>query len=307
MMSRLQERSAFLDALGSIIAAFDPSQPRDELGRWTDTGAADVAPPAETPQRDEAEHVRNVLKSARDVAKELNFDPKKISIGAAKSPDVDFVLNGKPYKAAGLAYSRGAHPLKGHVKLFTEQIPNVSSVPGIAAHEIQHIKFQTALDKYQAEYDAVMKEPLPPPKPESEHAWERHGGPDAIMAPDGSLRPPYDTKYPVYTAIDEAFKHYSLNEFADADGVSGYSYEYWKAWKQTGGHEVSFEIAVHETLAEMARIKYETGKFPNHYGEGIIAYRGEDKPKPPQSVIDANAKRWRDLYRAVEKVYRSTL
>ena len=63
-------------------------------------------------------------------------------------------------------------------------------------------------------------------------------------------------------------------------------------------------LAVHETLAEMSRIKYETGKFPEHMGERIISCRGEDKPKPSKAQMEENAKQWRDLYRTVEKVYK---
>jgi hypothetical protein len=50
--------------------------------------------------------------------------------------------------------------------------------------------------------------------------------------------------------------------------------------------------------------KYTTGKFPDHMGERIISWRGENKPKPSQATINSNAKLWRDLYRAVDKVWK---
>ena len=61
----------------------------------------------------------------------------------------------------------------------------------------------------------------------------------------------------------------------------------------------------------MARIKYETGKFPEHMGERILSWRiplggtvDDAKPKPSQAQMDTNAKLWRDLYRAVDKVWK---
>jgi 2',3'-cyclic-nucleotide 2'-phosphodiesterase (5'-nucleotidase family) len=136
-----------------------------------------------------------------------------------------------------------------------------------------------------------MAEPLPA------------GGRDTVMNADGSLKPPYDTKYPAYTAMHDAFFKYDVSAFADADGVSDYSYDYWKGWK--AGNVQTFD-AVHETLAEMAKAKYTTGKFPDHMGERIISYRGEDKPKPSAKTMAANAKRWRNLYNTVNKVYQAS-
>jgi hypothetical protein len=97
-----------------------------------------------------------------------------------------------------------------------------------------------------------------------------------------------------------------IKAFAAADGVSEYSYEYWLNWKDKGGASQFWagQLALHETLAEMARIKYDTGKFPDHMGERIISWRGEDVPKPSQAEMDKNAKLWRDLYRAVDKVWK---
>jgi hypothetical protein len=48
-----------------------------------------------------------------------------------------------------------------------------------------------------------------------------------------------------------------IKAFAAADGVSEYSYEYWLNWKDKGGASQFWagQLALHETLAEMARIK----------------------------------------------------
>jgi hypothetical protein len=39
-------------------------------------------------------------------------------------------------------------------------------------------------------------------------------------------------------------------------------------------------------------------------GEDVPKRRGEDVPKPSQAEMDKNAKLWRDLYRAVDKVWK---
>jgi hypothetical protein len=284
---------------------YDESQhPRDDHGRWTDAGGGDgdgtSSESGRSPEQ-EAAHVRLVLHTGRAVAKELGYDASKVSIGAQESPDAKFVLNGREYKAAGLAYTTG--PAKGMIKLFPKQISEYEMTKGITAHEVEHQKFQSAMDKFKEEKERARAEPGPPPDPNGKYWWQRAGGQDAVFTPDDSLRSPYDEKYPVYVSMHEAFGKRSFDDFMKSDGVSDYSYEYWKQFKNevTNAH---YRSAMHETLAEMGRIKYETGKFPDHMGERIISWRGEDKPKPSQKEMDANAKLWRDLYRTVEKVYR---
>ena len=45
-------------------------------------------------------------------------------------------------------------------------------------------------------------------------------------------------------------------------------------------------------------------------GERLLSYRGKDKdgeflPKPSKAVMEANAKRWRDLHRLVERAWKA--
>ena len=121
-----------------------------------------------------------------------------------------------------------------------------------------------------------------------------------MMLPNGELSPNYAWKYPAYTKMHDAFYKYWNKDFADSDGVSDYSYEYWKGYK---ANNISYELAVHETLAEMARIKYETGKFPTHMGDRIMSYRSY-AGTPSAAKIEEGQKRWRNLFRTVEDVYK---
>jgi hypothetical protein len=248
-------------------------------------------------------HAQHVLKLSRDVAKDLGFDPDKVKVTTNEETSPNFTLNGKPHKAAGFAYTHG--PEKGTIKLFPEQLSG-SLVPtswsddqikGVAAHEVEHIKYQTALDKYREESALVMTEPPPPPDPNAEYYAGRVGGPSAIMKPDGTLYPPYDKKFPNYQAMQLALYNVGWDKFRDSDGVTNYSREYWQALHATNDANL-YNSAMHETLAEMGYKKYMTGKFPEHMGPA-----DESKSKPTQAQMRASAKIWRDLYRTVEKIY----
>lgn len=278
---------------------FDPDQPRDEGGKWTsggggggggsETTGTTAAPAASIPRL-----TRPALQTHIDsVAFFTGYDANNIAISTESLP---FMLNGQEYMAAGV-FTRGTSGVPP-IKMFINELRADLPVDGIIHHEVMHAKFENAFDQYVAESMAVESEDRPAGTPASR---------DPVMAADGSLKPPYDAKYPAYTAMHEAFyRHdpFTTGAFSDADGVSDYSYEYWKQWRDNGKRSADFNSAVNETLAEMARIRTDLGTWPDHMGERIMSWRGEGVPKPPQSVIDANNKRWRDLYDAVDKVSR---
>lgn len=274
-------------------------QPRDEEGKWTSGGGGGGAgvspfegPSSERPARDPA-HANAVLQSSRGVAKEMGMNPEMVSIGSADSPYAKFTLGGREREAYAVAHNTG--PQKGQIEIFGSHMardPNSPEVKGAMAHEVQHIKFQAALDRYETEREAIMSEP-----------GAGTGPRDPVMNADGSLKPPYDEKYPAYTAMRVLSERETLLSLADADGVSDYSFDWWKHWKENPNMQ-RLSQATNETMAEMARIKYQTGSFPDHMGERILSWRGENEPKPSQAQIESNAKRWRDLYDAVDRIYK---
>ena len=245
-----------------------------------------------------------LIKKAAEVTKELDFPFTRVE-WLEGAPE--FEVNGVKMKAAGTAaISEGD---KGKIRMYFDQL-NETSVVGVMVHEIEHFKFQHALDAYQAETDAMMKDPGPAPDPNAESYPQRRGGSHAVMNAMGELRPPYDKKYPIYTAMHEAYSK-DVMAFALGDGVSAYSAAYWKEWHSKTGN-VATSIAVHETLAEMARIKYVTGKFPEHYGfSPVIRERNEAKPLPEGEIVvpkgegaKAGTALWRNLYRTVDKLWK---
>lgn len=260
---------------------FKPDESRDKDGKWTAGGSApDVLTkpiPAATLS------VQELKDRATAVAKAMGFDPNRIEI-SEEAPT--FELNGKNYNTAGVANI--SDTVNGTVVLYRPVISS-SDVEGLVAHEIEHMKFQTALDAKRRE------------RPEIEQ--EIKDGARGVIATDGSgLLGSYQEKYPATHQL------YQLNQtsseaFAASDGVSPYSLDWWQAWRDG---KASTMQAMHETLAEMARVKYETGKFPEHMGHRVLSYMAKSpnytgKPTPKKAVGEGE-KRWRDLYRAVNEI-----
>ena len=159
----------------------------------------------------------------------------------------EFEVNGVKHTAAGDAdiYNKEGN---GRIRLYGDHLHGLEHVAAVTAHEVEHFKFQGALNDYRKDYDVMMKDPGPAPDPGHQYWWGRKGGSDAMMSPDGSLKPPYDKKYPAYTAMHEALHKHPIHKFAEGDGVSKYSAEYWNA-AHVG--KAKTEIAFHETLAKI--------------------------------------------------------
>jgi hypothetical protein len=226
---------------------------------------------------------------ADKVAKDLDFDPKKIKISNELKY---FNVNGKRYRYYGEANINpdvvaGLQP--GEIAIYLPGLVR-EQVHGMVAHEIEHIKYQTALNAYYSDFNKIVN-------------LSKGEGGDLVLKPDGSLRESYAGQFPFYAKMHEAYFASGVSEFANNDGVSSYSYEYWKAWKTS---TMDTQLAIHETLAEMSRIKYETGKFPEHMGPRIISYRGGiDVPQPSAAAIAEGEKLWRDLYLTVDEIWKT--
>jgi hypothetical protein len=254
-----------------MFKSFNPDQPRDEHGRWAGEGAVDRPDLGMTDEQ--------IKPHIKKVCKDLGYDKDKVSIVRGDRP---FQVAGKEYQTAGLA-----HLDSGKVEVYGDHVRE-DSVDGLMAHEIEHQKFQNALNQYNKDYDDILANPVA----------DDYG--DKYPA----LSPPYDEKYPAYSKMEEAYKRHSAEDFAETDGVSEYSEQYWKGYREGN---VRHETAMHETLAEMSRIKYETGKFPEHTGPRLLSVRrkdmhGEFLPKPSAKKIREGTKRWRHLFRTINSL-----
>lgn len=275
--------------------SYNPTEARNPKGEWTSGGAPDGSglPPLTLPEFHGIGAPEYVRDHANAIAKDMGFDPGRIDISEDKPT---FELNGKTYNTGGIA-EIGKPEGEGRVVLYRQNV-KASDLDGVIVHEIEHMKVQKVFNARQAENTAISNDPGPAPDPDSKYWWGKKGGIDAVMSPSGSLHGDYVNKYPVYSAMHEALDKYNMDKFAAGDGVSSYSLDWWQAYK--AGKASSFQ-AIHETLAEMARMKRETGKFPSHMGPRVLSYRGVDTPHPSKASIAEGEKLWRNLYRTVEK------
>ncbi len=243
---------------------YDPNQLRDYHGRWTDDGAGepsvktgvgpfDTPPDAKWPRtltdlEDEKnkEGARRIGLAAERVADELHYDPRLITI---TDREYKFNLNGHD------AYAAGTH-LNGMVTLYMDHL-SPGSIREVTAHEIEHAKYYAFLQDKEAE----RKEILGIPHDNVKTATLEGGVKTAdVMKADGTLRPPYDEKFPSYSAYvkyvdgDNSRPHLQ-DKMAAEDGCTPYSKEWWDAYK-AGTAKV--ENAYHETLAEMAAVRQRT-------------------------------------------------
>ena len=224
----------------------------------------------------------------------------------------------------------------GTVTLFTPHVgDNPAGIAGVTAHEIMHQKFNALLsdkavdqlkmahdpdygkDTQWITYDAtnpahvrmsVNGAMTSSPQPDGTVKIREPG----FMRPDGTLNEPYASKYPAYQLYTKAMMPMNA-EFAKSDGVSDYSKEYWLGNQTTVEHEyiknqdtgekgtirrvsVPTLSAFHETLAEIARLKYA--------GEPVYHKKlGEVEGKP---VYFSTSKKgvkpvWSTLYKAVNE------
>lgn len=274
---------------------YDPNEPRDKKGEWTTGGEKPfVSLTSHTPES--AARAEIISNLAAKSAAALGFKPTAINV---TDQEHKFTLNGVERKAAGTADLK-----TGTINLYTGQIHTNEDVPGLMAHEVMHQKYQTFVNDYQAERAAMEKDPdyrkdsslvtFDPANPI--HAAQKAAGSlvftngqfreKGFMRPDGLLNAPYDAKYPTYQAFTNAHMTDS-RDFAKTDGVSPYSREWWDAWH---GQTASTSQAMHETLAEIARLKFEGNKVQHmvRKPDNLLTLRKTPDPK------------WTALYRAVE-------
>jgi len=274
---------------------YSEDEPRDDHGRWTDGGGSGDGGGSEsvstTPEGiPRPEWVTGI---SRQVKQDLNYDGP-ITTTTMEPPK--FTVNGVQYQAAGQAFLD-----TGKIMMFTKGLGQFSthdSVAGVVAHEIQHQKFQKAMDRHAAERVLILNLPKE----------------QDVMRADGTLKPPYDEKYPNYNDMEKALWMPDSQSWMQGDGVSDYSLNYWIDYdeKRKAGTDglATFnarQLAMHETLAEMARIKYQTGEFPRHMGPDLLRFRptlpdGSPAPKPTAEETRKLTTQWRELFRTVDRV-----
>lgn len=271
--------------------AYNPDEPRDEHGRWTQgSGGSHTSPgrpDVHVTDQSNAEAGKMVSERAAAVAKALDYPVEKMFVS---DKDHGFELNGTQRTAAGMYWHNSESiELVAHKLTFVMPASPDGGVPakvmpngiaGVVAHEIMHAKYDALTKDYRRERDAMEKDPdyrkensvkwVPFDANNPEHVASKERGEmittdgqvrertKGFMNPDGSLNEPYASRYPLYQKYNDATggtrKGNSIEDFAKTDGVSQYSKDYWTDW---ANGKTSTDHALHETLAEIARLRYE--------------------------------------------------
>ena len=131
---------------------------------------------------------RELKKLAVATAKKLGFNPQFII----------YTDEARKFELASMSYNYAGSYQFGEptIKLYMGQL-NEDNIKGVTAHEIGHRKFDLLTKMRKIENEMMMQDPGPPPDPNHPYWWGRKGGSDAIMNPQGEMRPPYDKKYPI--------------------------------------------------------------------------------------------------------------
>ncbi len=124
--------------------------------------------PAERQSATQKWRVRSLQNQAEAVSKTLGFDASRIDFVKGTR---EFDVNGVKHTAAGDAdiYKGDA----GRIRLYTDHIYGSEALAGITAHEIEHFKYQSALDGYRKDLEALAKEEGPPPDPNQKYGGAR--------------------------------------------------------------------------------------------------------------------------------------
>lgn len=242
------------------LKAFDPNQPRHPKGhpaggQWRDE--------MEAVMDEDAENERIYRPAVRRVCEKLGFNPDDVTI--SNIDPATFQVNGAQYFMGGQA-----HLDTGKIFMYPRYM-STDYFEELLAHEIAHVKYESYLAAVAADTAHMRLDPGPAPDPSGQYFWQRRGGTDGMMKPDGLLREPYDRKYPLY------HRHTLLTMDWEGlkrdDGVSSYSRDWWGA--ATSG-KATIKQAYHETIAEMARAHYKSGQLPGSKSWKAI-YREVDK------------------------------
>lgn len=203
-------------------------------------------------ERETREHSEKILGASQAAARLLGYDPKLVSVS---DEDATFKIGSedKVRHAAGLAALDGS----GRITMFPRVITNADAAVSVMAHEVEHQKYERVINAYIAERRLIETDIMREP-------------PNTVMALDGSLKPPYDKKYPLYARMQKHDGGEALERRIKTDGITDYSRAYWEQAKPEvpAEKQVSLHLAQHETLAEIARRATETGKI-----EGSPAWR----------------------------------
>lgn len=278
--SRSKTLDEFIASPKQYIQDYDPNEKRDEHGRWTSGGAEQNLSPDEEYQAQwwvKENQNPGVREHVSKIVAELGYDPAKVYY---EDTHETFEVAGKPYVSAGCAWTSNGGIRGGKVYEIGDITINARRQidDTLVAHEVQHQKFQVAMDKYNADRDAIriMEDPS--------------SGNTRVLNADDTVKPEFKKDYPAFDKLHRFFTQ-DFQKLAKQDGITDYSKQYWKGWKEGS---VSSWLAMHETMAEISAYFWNEDKRQKNEWDPSIDNRTYTQPPTPL---------WARFFKASDQVY----
>src|ERR1039458_3515927 len=180
----------------------------------------------------------------RAAAKKQGFTPEKIDISYEPK---QFKVGERTFDYAGAAYREN-----GRITIWPDQVGG-QTLDGLMAHEVMHQRWNAFNQELESERTATMELYKKYPA-----TWEgTHNNTDNPMRWNGYVKDEFKDKYPAQWLYENTLDQ-NFEQMKKDDGVTEYSKAYWEQFGKT----VPWQAAVHETLAEMARIKQDKVSYP---------------------------------------------
>ena len=278
-----------VDITPSKLKKYSPDQPRDDHGRFGSDGGTSTNEeprfkrPEDFDQKFYDKQRDEIALRGEMVARKLGFPTDKIAYNA--NPPPTFSLNGKTIEYAGAANLK-----TGEITIYTRNTPNAQAMDSVMSHEIGHQMYQPVVDEFHNELERAKDHERIPRSDDVGNIRMMD-----LMTPDGRMRTNgVDPKlasqlkesFPVWSTVGEVDNASTSQELADKDGISDYSREWWKA---ANAGTATRHQAMHETMAEINRVVYESKR-----GSGKMWDSEEAKQVAPV---------WRRYYRAYAKAF----
>jgi hypothetical protein len=245
-------------------AGFDPNEPRDAKGRWVEYASKGFTKPPEKPKKTEYDKLIEAQKKAiLEIAKAANFPEDKLTIVERGSQVFYNIQQTERVPPSVEGFTKSGGGVEPTITIFVNPDSTPDHIAGVMLHELQHVKFDTVLN-------AAAKQ---------HNEWVAAGRNDADM-----------DKYPLAALLNSYMSMGGAQRLSDEDGCSMYSNDVWGMFWTNSIFEFDRDIfirAVHETLAEIARVKHE---FIDRDKEEDWSWRH------PTSY-------WMDFYNDVNKAY----
>lgn len=207
----------------------------EEIMEWLNKSTKKRSNSTFEPISPDSPHYERVMKVVNGTATRMKFPTDRILVTEEKG--YGFNLDGENYYAAG-----DYDPTNDRIRLFDVGNATNEELRGYLTHEIAHHRYKIYKDAYTYQMKEITR------IADQEPDWKNW----PIRA-DGELRPGNERTFWAYGIHQKYFSGKRWEALKKADGVSSYSTEYWEQAVKTGRAE-DYDMAVNETLAEIARI-----------------------------------------------------